>query len=183
MNTVGIVGYGTFVPRLRISVDEIATTWKKDPQKIKEGLGLKEKAVAAIDEDTATISVEIARNACEDFGIDPIKIGAIYIGSESHPYAVKPTAAIVGEAIGAGPEFMAADLEFACKAGTAGIQACMGRYGANPNARTVGPKMATSGILNASAMCIMPESFVRRNDSLETTAINSFSDVNPVKSL
>ncbi|MDO8625170.1 MAG: hydroxymethylglutaryl-CoA synthase, partial [Candidatus Diapherotrites archaeon] len=126
MNTVGIVGYGTFVPRLRISVDEIATTWKKDPQKIKEGLGLKEKAVAAIDEDTATISVEIARLACEDFGIDPIRIGAIYVGSESHPYAVKPTAGIVGEAIGAGPEFMAADLEFACKAGTAGIQACMG---------------------------------------------------------
>jgi len=126
MNPVGIVGYGCFVPRLRISVEEIAKTWKKDPVKISESLGLKEKAVAAIDEDTATISVEISRRCCEDFGIDPIKIGALYVGSESHPYAVKPTAGIVGEAIGCGPEFMAADLEFACKAGTAGIQICMG---------------------------------------------------------
>ncbi|MBS3061010.1 MAG: hydroxymethylglutaryl-CoA synthase [Candidatus Diapherotrites archaeon] len=126
MNPVGIVGYGCFVPRLRISVEEIATTWKKDPLKIKEGLGLTEKAVAAIDEDTATISVEIGRRAIEDFNITPIRIGAVYVGSESHPYAVKPTAGIVGEALGCGPEFMAADLEFACKAGTAGIQACMG---------------------------------------------------------
>ncbi len=126
MNPVGISGYGVFVPRLRISVEEIAKTWKKDPVKISESLGLKEKAVAAIDEDSATISVEAARRAIEDFNIDPIKIGAVYVGSESHPYAVKPTAGIVGEAIGCGPEFMAADLEFACKAGTAGIQACMG---------------------------------------------------------
>jgi hydroxymethylglutaryl-CoA synthase len=48
------------------------------------------------------------------------------VGSESHPYAVKPTACTVGEAIGATPTMTAADLEFACKAGTAGIQACMG---------------------------------------------------------
>jgi len=126
MNTVGIVAYGSFVPRLRISVEEIARTWKKDPKKISEGLGLVEKAVASIDEDTATISVEASRNCVEDFGLNAQDIGAIYAGSESHPYAVKPTAGIVGEALNAGPEFMAADLEFACKAGTAAIQACMG---------------------------------------------------------
>ena len=48
------------------------------------------------------------------------------MGSESHPYAVKPTACTVGEAIGATPNMTAADYEFACKAGTAGIQTCMG---------------------------------------------------------
>jgi hydroxymethylglutaryl-CoA synthase len=39
---------------------------------------------------------------------------------------VKPTACTVGEAIGATPNMTAADFEFACKAGTAGIQTCMG---------------------------------------------------------
>ena len=48
------------------------------------------------------------------------------MGSESHPYAVKPTATIVADAVAAAPELTAADLEFACKAGTAGIQVCMG---------------------------------------------------------
>jgi len=126
MKTVGIVGYGCFVPKLRISVQEIANTWKKDGPKIAAGLGLQEKAVAAIDEDTATISVEASRTALQVAGIHPQKIGAIFVGSESHPYAVKPTATILVDALNAGPECMAADLEFACKAGTAGIQICMG---------------------------------------------------------
>ncbi|MBU0636350.1 hydroxymethylglutaryl-CoA synthase [Candidatus Micrarchaeota archaeon] len=126
MQEAGIVGYGFFVPRLRITIEEIAKTWKKDGKKTSAGLGLQEKAVAAWDEDTATISVEAARMALETAKLDSQKIGAIFVGSESHPYAVKPTATIVGDAINAGPAFMAADLEFACKAGTAGIQVCMG---------------------------------------------------------
>ena len=123
---VGIVGYGAYVPRKRIKVEEIARVWNKDGAKISSGLGVKEKAVAAWDEDTATISVEAARLALEVAGIDPQKIEAIYVGSESHPYAVKPTATIVTDAINAGPDLTAADLEFACKAGTAGMQICMG---------------------------------------------------------
>ena len=57
------------------------------------------------------------------------KIGAVYTGSESHPYAVKPTSTIVAEAIGATPHLTAADYEFACKAGTAAIQSCLGMVG------------------------------------------------------
>ncbi|MBU1120864.1 MAG: hydroxymethylglutaryl-CoA synthase [archaeon] len=122
----GIISYGAYVPILRITMDEIAHTWKKDGKKIASGLGLKEKAVASFDEDACTISVEAARKALELAGINSQDIGAIYVGSESHPYAVKPTASIVGDAINAGPHLMAADLEFACKAGTAGIQMCIG---------------------------------------------------------
>ena len=58
--------------------------------------------------------------------VDPEEIGAVYVGSESHPYAVKPTACTVGEAIRATPNMTAADYEFACKAGTAAIQTCKG---------------------------------------------------------
>lgn len=131
MSKTGIVGYGTFVPRLRITVQEIASTWKKDGNKISAGLGLKEKAVAGIDEDSATISVEASRIALAVAGIHSQKIGAIFVGSESHPYAVKPTATILCDALNAGPDCMAADLEFACKAGTAGIQICMGLVGSD----------------------------------------------------
>lgn len=92
----------------------------------KKGLLVYEKAVPSLDEDTATIAVEAARNALKRAEIDPKDIGAVYVGSESHPYAVKPTATIVAEAIDATPDLTAADLEFACKAGTAGIQMCMG---------------------------------------------------------
>ena len=123
---VGIVGYGVEIPLMRITVEEIARVWHKDGKKISSGIGVIEKAVAASDEDSCTLAVEAARKAVEHAGIDVRKIGAIYVGSESKPYAVKPTASIVGDAIGASTELMAADLEFACKAGTAGAQMCMG---------------------------------------------------------
>ncbi len=127
----GIVAYGSYVPKLRITPEEIGRVWGKDGKKVGQSLGVKEKAVAAFDEDTATISVEAARNAINDFGIDAKKIGAVYVGSESHPYAVKPTSSIVAEAIETGNDYTAADLEFACKAGTAGMQACAGMVNSN----------------------------------------------------
>ncbi len=124
--SVGIVGYGAYLPRYRIKTDEIARVWGKDPESVKKGLGVYEKTVPNLDEDAATIAVEASRNALLHSGIKPADIGAIYAGSESPPYAVKPTATIVGAAIEATPELTAADLEFACKAGTAAIQCCMG---------------------------------------------------------
>ncbi|MGC8566019.1 MAG: hydroxymethylglutaryl-CoA synthase, partial [Thermoplasmata archaeon] len=74
-------------------------------------------------EDTATISVEALRNAMNRKNVK--NIGAVYVGSESHPYAVKPTATIVAEALGLTPNITAADYEFACKAGTAAMQSVM----------------------------------------------------------
>lgn len=127
----GIVGYGVYIPSYRIKVEEIAKIWGDNPESISKGLIVNEKSVPAPDEDTATISVEAARHALSRSQIDPKKIGAIYVGSESHPYAVKPTATIVAEAICATPDLTAADLEFACKAGTAGMQAVMGMVDSN----------------------------------------------------
>jgi hydroxymethylglutaryl-CoA synthase len=124
---VGIIGYGVYIPRWRIKVDEISRIWGHDAASYKKGLLVEEKAVPSLDEDVATMAVEAARNALRRAAqINPKSIGAIYVGSESHPYAVKPTATIVAEAINATPFLTAADTEFACKAGTAGIQACMG---------------------------------------------------------
>lgn len=122
----GIVGYGVYIPRYRIKAEEIAKVWGGNADNIKKGLLISEKAIAGLDEDTTTISVEAARNAIKMAGVDPGKIGAIYVGSESHPYTVKPTATIVAEAVEATPELTAADYEFACKAATAAIQTCMG---------------------------------------------------------
>ncbi len=120
-----IVGYGAYIPIYRIKVEDIARIWGENPKSISNGLGIFEKSVPSIDEDTATIAVEAARRAMKTTKIDAGDIGAIYVGSESHPYAVKPTATIVAEAINATPYMTAADYEFACKAGTAAIQNCM----------------------------------------------------------
>ncbi|MGD0950997.1 MAG: hydroxymethylglutaryl-CoA synthase [Methanotrichaceae archaeon] len=121
----GIVSYGVYIPKYRIRVDEIARVWG-DGDNISESLRVYEKSVPDMDEDAVTFAVEAARNAVMRANIDPRRVGAIYTGSESHPYAVKPTGTIVGEAICTSSSFTAADFEFACKAGTAAIQACLG---------------------------------------------------------
>lgn len=123
---VGIVGYGTYIPRYRIRVEEIAKVWGTDADAYKKGLMLQEKAVPGLDQDVITMSVEAARYALARAKIDPLDIGAVYIGSESHPYAVKPSGTAVAEAIGATPNLHCADLEFACKAGTEAMFICYG---------------------------------------------------------
>ena len=124
---VGIVSYGAYVPRYRIKPEEIGRIWGTDGASMGKGLMINQKSVPSPDEDTVTISTEAARYMLDRVpDVDPADIGAVYIGSESHPYAVKPSSTIVAEAIGATPNMTAADLEFACKAGTAGIQAGLG---------------------------------------------------------
>ncbi|HVU11876.1 MAG TPA: hydroxymethylglutaryl-CoA synthase [Phototrophicaceae bacterium] len=137
---VGIVGYGAYVPRYRLPGSEVARVWTN-------GLGgspVTEKAVAGPDEDVTTMSVEAARNALARAGIDPLALRAVWIGSESHPYAVKPTSTIVAESIGASPNIEAADWEFACKAGTEAVQASIGIVGSGMGAYTLSIGMDTA---------------------------------------
>jgi len=125
LRAVGIVGYGAYIPRFRLSASEIDRVWHGG-----EALApIREKAVAGLDEDTVTISIEAARNALARAGIAPSKLRAVWVGSESHPYAVKPSSAIVAEAIGATPETLGADWQFACKAGTEALQAAIALVG------------------------------------------------------
>jgi hydroxymethylglutaryl-CoA synthase len=122
---VGIAGYGAYVPRYRLPAHEVARVWTG-------GLGgepVKEKAVAGLDEDVITMSIEAARNALTRAQINPHEIRAVWVGSESHPYAVKPTSTVVAESIGATADIQAGDWEFACKAGTEAVQASIGFIG------------------------------------------------------
>ena len=105
---------------------------------------VREKAVPGLDEDTATMSVEAARNALARACIDPQRLAAVWVGSESHPYAVKPTGTIVAEAIGATPATLAADWQFACKAGTEAMQASIGLVGSGMADYALGIGMDTA---------------------------------------
>jgi hydroxymethylglutaryl-CoA synthase len=124
---VGIVGYGAYVPRYRLPAAEVSRIWTGGVG----GTPVQEKAVPGYDEDVATMSIEAARNSLLRAGISPEGIRAVWVGSESHPYAVKPTSTIVAEALGIVPHTLAADWEFACKAGTEAIVAAMGLVGSN----------------------------------------------------
>lgn len=122
---VGIIGYGAYVPQYRLPGSEIARIWTGG----KGGSPVKEKSVAGLDEDVITMSIEAARNALARAGIDPSELRAVWVGSESHPYAVKPSGTIVAEAIGAPNSIQAGDWEFACKAGSEAMVAAIALVG------------------------------------------------------
>lgn len=123
---VGIVSYGTYIPEFRLRVADIAAAWHKEPQEVTGSLGLTEKSVPAVDEDAVTIALESALQCFQTSKNKPSDVEVLFVGSESHPYAVNPTSTIVGELLGVGRNYLAADLEFACKAATAGMQALAG---------------------------------------------------------
>lgn len=149
---VGIAGYGAYVPRYRLPASEVARVWKGGSG----GLPIQEKSVPGLDEDVITMSIEAARNALRRAGIDSGRIRAVWVGSESHPYAVKPTSTVVAEAIGATPNVQAADWEFACKAGTEAMQASIGFVG--------------SGMADYALAIGMDTAQARPGDALEYTA-------------
>ncbi|HXX87572.1 MAG TPA: hydroxymethylglutaryl-CoA synthase [Candidatus Acidoferrum sp.] len=106
-DVAGIVGYGCYSSRFRI----------------KEGN--MQRAIPFIDEDAITAAVEAGKLALIHSGINNSRVGKIYVGSESNPYAVKPIASKVAQVLRLGEEdeddvqgVDAVDTEFACKAAT-----------------------------------------------------------------
>ena len=125
LRPVGIIGYGAYVPRPRILAREIARVWAGGAT----ATPVTSKSVPGPDEDTITQAIEASQNALARAGIDPRELAAVWVGSESHPYSVKPSGTIVAEALGASRWISAADWEFACKAGTEAVSAGMGLVG------------------------------------------------------
>ena len=127
--SAGIHGWGAYIPIYRLPLSEIAKVWGWHPEQYK-GLAVEEKAVAGPDEDATTMGYEAARNAIARAQVKPSEIGAVFFGTESKPYAVKPSATIIAEALGITPFTMASDLEFACRAASEGLRALTGMVSA-----------------------------------------------------
>jgi hydroxymethylglutaryl-CoA synthase len=117
-----IIGFGRYLPTLRITATEIAKAHNQDPAVIHGGIGVEEKTVPGEGEDSFTMAFEVGKMALDQAGIQSSEISAVYVGSESHPYAVKPTSGMIAAALNVHPFSFCADLEFACKAGTAAMQ-------------------------------------------------------------
>jgi len=150
---VGIIGYGAYVPRYRVLTEAISATWRPAGA---AAPAVAEKSVPGPDEDVVTMSIEAARTAIDRADLDTAAIGAVWVGSESKPYAVKPSATIVADAVGITPNVVAADMEFACKAGSEAMQAAVAFVG--------------SGMVEGALAIGMDTAQSKPGDALEYTA-------------
>src|SRR4029077_1472118 len=93
----GIVSFGHYVPYQRVDMKVFSEQWGVPAQleRMYRLNGRNRVAVNAADEDTVTLAVAAAERALLTFAEPPI--ASVMVGSESHPYAVKPTSVIVAD--------------------------------------------------------------------------------------
>ena len=107
--TVGIAGYGVYVPRYRLKTEELTKAWGVS------AAGIRELSVLAPDEDAITMAIEASHNAIVHAGLNPDEIDAVFLGSESKPYSVKPSSLVIAETLGITPKIATFDIESSCK--------------------------------------------------------------------
>lgn len=119
---IGIVSYGAYLPRLRLSrkVMAAANAWM-DPSLLAHGKG--ERAMANWDEDSITMAVAAARDCLG--GQDRASIQALYFASTTFPFADRQNAGIVAAALNLSEELATLDVTASQKAGTSGLLAAL----------------------------------------------------------
>jgi 3-hydroxy-3-methylglutaryl CoA synthase len=111
----GIVGFGTYVPRYRLTRELVAKQWEQP------SMG-GEKAVAAHDEDSLTLAVNAALHALPDGAAG---VEAIYFASTTPPFREKQSAATVAAVLDAGAGVRTADITDSLRAGTVALRAAL----------------------------------------------------------
>ena len=111
----GIVGYGVYLPKFRIKNETLGGG---------TGGGVVERTLPFADEDTTTFAVEAGKRALIHAGVESRRVKKCFVGSESAPYAVKPSMSTVSQALELGEPHEGGffsggvDSQFACKAAT-----------------------------------------------------------------
>lgn len=105
--TVGLTGYGTYVPDERITGAEIAAESGIPEEIVVEKMGIEKKHVCPPDDDHATdMCVAAAERALDDASVDAESLDMVlYHGSEYKEYVVWSGAAHIAERLGAADAF------------------------------------------------------------------------------
>lgn len=114
----GIVAYGAYVPRLRLSRQAVfeANKWFAPGLR---GLSKGERSMANWDEDSITMAVEAARDCLS--GFDARNVANLYFASTTHPFRDRQNAGVVASALTIEQGLMASDVAGSLKAGTAAL--------------------------------------------------------------
>ena len=118
---IGIDSLGFFAPRYYVSLEELATARKIDPNKFSKGLLSKEMRIPDINEDIISIGLKAGYNALLRGNISPKSIDAIFVATETMTYAAKSVSNIFAELLGISENSMTQDIYNACAAGTLAI--------------------------------------------------------------
>src|SRR3989304_4793587 len=114
--SVGILGYGVYLPLYRIKKEEIGKAWDTG------GRG-GELTVSGADEDVVTMVAEASLNALQQAGVAGPQVEAIYLASNSTPYLEHVSTGVIADLLQCGPELEVAEFAHSTGAGMAAWKA------------------------------------------------------------
>ncbi|MHA1144291.1 MAG: hydroxymethylglutaryl-CoA synthase [Candidatus Helarchaeota archaeon] len=123
---VGIISYGCYVPRYRISSGELKKVWNKS------SAGVKEKSVPYRDEDTITLALSAAKNSLSS-GLEIARIKSLYFASVSSPFIEKQISTLLLSMLGLDEQSKNVDLGGSARAGSFALEEATNHCQLNPN--------------------------------------------------
>lgn len=97
----GILGLGAYAPARVMTNDEWAEWVDTSDEWITSRTGIKRRRIAAADETTASLSVEAAKRALKDCGLEPSAIDEIIVATDTPEVYFPDTASFVQHMLGA----------------------------------------------------------------------------------
>jgi len=121
----GITSIGAYIPKYRISLEEVAKFWRA-----RSAGG--EKSVAGYDEDSITMAVGAAFE-CMRYSTD--EVDGVYFATTTHPYKEKQGASIIASAIDLKRQSLTADFSNSLRSSTIAMSSALNavRCGAAKN--------------------------------------------------
>jgi len=130
--TIGISGYGVYIPKLRIKKEEYAKAWGSF-----SAAGVNEKSVMGFDEDVLTSAVKVSRRALESVPLTPDRISRFALASTSAPYVEKLLSGTILVSVGMSNTAFSSDHTTSTRAGTEAIIAGFEHVLANPGGKAL----------------------------------------------
>ena len=118
---VGIDRLAVYVPQYALRLGDLAVARGVPAEKLTEGLGVREMAIAAPCEDVVTLAATAGARLLRAADVDPADIGMLLVATETGVDHSKPVSIFVHELLGIGPRCRVYELKHACYAGTAAL--------------------------------------------------------------
>ena len=119
--TVGIERLAVYVPAYALPLAALARARGVPPEKMTQGLGVEEMAIAPPCEDVVTMAASAGARLLRAARVDPETIGMLLVATETGVDNAKPVAIFVHELLGVGRRCRVYELKHACYAGTAAL--------------------------------------------------------------
>jgi len=125
--TIGISGYGVYIPKLRIKKEDYSKAWGSF-----SASGVGEKSVMGFDEDVLTAAAKVSKRALESVPLTPDKITRFAFASTTPPYIEKLLSGTIMVSLGLPNTALSSDHITSTRAGTEAMLVGFEHVSANP---------------------------------------------------